>query len=178
MKHHVHTLILLASLTITWLLCSCRTTYQKDRSAQEQSNLSISDSTLYDKTGDIYSRFNFNKEEADKGWKIKVNFDTSKATNPATGLPPISDIEIEGSEKNIKTLLQENDTVHISEKQKTKTDITFQQDSKLESHRDADNSVATGIDNGIKYGLIIGIPIVFIILIFINHAKRQKNTSK
>ena len=110
-----------------------------------------------------------NKEEADKGWKIKVNFDTSKATNPATGLPPISDIEIEGSEKNIKTLLQENDTVHISEKQKTKTDITFQQDSK---------SVATGIDNGIKYGLIIGIPIVFIILIFINHAKRQKNTSK
>lgn len=47
MKHHVHTLILLASLTITWLLCSCRTTYQKDRSAQEQSNLSISDSTLY-----------------------------------------------------------------------------------------------------------------------------------
>lgn len=29
MKHHVHTLILLASLTITWLLCSCRTTYQK-----------------------------------------------------------------------------------------------------------------------------------------------------
>lgn len=112
------------------------------------------------------------------GWKIKVNFDTSKATNPATGLPPISDIEIEGSEKNIKTLLQENDTVHISEKQKTKTDITFQQDSKLESHRDAGNSVATGIDNGIKYGLIIGIPIVFIILIFINHAKRQKNTSK
>ena len=95
MKHHVHTLILLASLTITWLLCSCRTTYQKDRSAQEQSNLSISDSTLYDRTGDIYSRFNFNKEEADKGWKIKVNFDTSKATNPATGLPPISDIEIE-----------------------------------------------------------------------------------
>ena len=89
MKHHVHTLILLASLTITWLLCSCRTTYQKDRSAQEQSNLSISDSTLYDRTGDIYSRFNFNKEEADKGWKIKVNFDTSKATNPATGLPPI-----------------------------------------------------------------------------------------
>ena len=62
MKHHVHTLILLASLTITWLLCSCRTTYQKDRSAQEQSNLSISDSTLYDRTGDIYSRFNFNKE--------------------------------------------------------------------------------------------------------------------
>ena len=177
MKHHVHTLILLASLTITWLLCSCRTTYQKDRSAQEQSNLSISDSTLYDRTGDIYSRFNFNKE-ADKGWKIKVNFDTSKATNPATGLLPISDIEIEGSEKNIKTLLQENDTVHISEKQKTKTDITFQQDSKLESHRDAGNSVATGIDNGIKYGLIIGIPIVFIILIFINHAKRQKNTSK
>ena len=53
MKHHVHTLILLASLTITWLLCSCRTTYQKDRSAQEQSNLSISDSTLYDRTGDF-----------------------------------------------------------------------------------------------------------------------------
>ena len=111
MKHHVHTLILLASLTITWLLCSCRTTYQKDRSAQEQSNLSISDSTLYDRTGDIYSRFNFNKEEADKGWKIKVNFDTSKATNPATGLPPISDIEIEGSEKNIKTLLDRKSVV-------------------------------------------------------------------
>ena len=88
MKHHVHTLILLASLTITWLLCSCRTTYQKDRSAQEQSNLSISDSTLYDRTGDIYSRFNFNKEEADKGWKINVTFDISAN-------PELSAVEIQ-----------------------------------------------------------------------------------
>ena len=91
MKHHVHTLILLASLTITWLLCSCRTTYQKDRSAQEQSNLSISDSTLYDRTGDIYSRFNFNKEEADKGWKIKVNSIAAEAQSmyyPVEKLPP------------------------------------------------------------------------------------------
>lgn len=179
MKHHAHTLIYLVCLAAAWLLCSCRTTYQKDLSTQEQSSLSISDSILYTRTGDIYSRFNLNQEEAGKDWKVKINFNTSKPADPKTGLPPISDIEIEGSETTIKTILQKDDTIHVSENQETKTDITLLQDKQSVSHKATGNSVAIGIDSGIKYGLIIGIPIVLIILISTFYAKhRQKNPSE
>ena len=58
MKHHAHTLIYLACLAIAWLLCSCRSTLQNNRSTQEQSNLSITDSALRIRTEDTYSRFN------------------------------------------------------------------------------------------------------------------------
>lgn len=179
MKHYAHIITYLVCLASAWLLCSCRSTYQNDSRAKEQSNLSISDSALHTRTGDHYSRFTLNQEEADKGWKIKVNFDTTQPANPDTGLPPISDIEIEGSEKTIKTLLQKDDTTHVSDTQETKTYITLLQDKETQSHKNADSTVAGGIDSGIKYGLIIGIPIVLIILTSTLYARnRQKNPSK
>ncbi|MCS2388835.1 hypothetical protein NXX60_26515 [Bacteroides thetaiotaomicron] len=131
------------------------------------------------RTEDTCSRFNLNQEEAGKGWKVKVNFDTSKPADPETGLSPISNIEIEGNEKTVKTLLQEDDTIHVSESQETKNDLTLQQSKQSASHKDAGSSVAAGIDNGIKYGLIIGIPIILIILTLIIHARfKQKDSSK
>ena len=90
MKHHAHTLIYLACLAIAWLLCSCRSTLQNNRSTQEQSNLSITDSALRIRTEDTYSRFNLNQEQTGKDWKVKVNFDTTKSADPSTGLPPVS----------------------------------------------------------------------------------------
>lgn len=179
MKHYVRIITYLVCLASAWLLCCCRSTYQNDSRVKEQSNLSISDSALHTRTEDIYSRFHLNQEEADKDWKIKVNFDTSQPANPETGLPPISDIEIEGSEKTIKTLLQKDDTTHVSDTQKTQTDITLLQNIETQSHKDAGSTVAGGIDSGIKYGLIIGIPLVLIILTSIIYARyRQKNPSK
>ena len=92
---------------------------------------------------------------------------------------PRSNIEIEGNEKTVKTLLQEDDTIHVSESQETKNDLTLQQSKQSASHKDAGSSVAAGIDNGIKYGLIIGIPIILIILTLIIHARfKQKDSSK
>lgn len=179
MKHYAHIFIYLFCLACSWLLCGCSSTYQKDSRTKEKSNISISDSTLLTRTEDIYSRFKLNQEEEGKGWKIKVNFDTSLPPDKATGLSPISDIEIEGSEKVIKTLLQKDDTTHIYETQETKNDITFHQDKQLDSHKDAGSSVATGIDSGIKYGLSIGIPIILIIITSTFYARyKQKNTSK
>ena len=179
MKHHAHTLIYLACLAIAWLLCSCRSTLQNNRSTQEQSDLSITDSALRIRTEDTYSRFNLNQEQTGKDWKVKVNFDTTKSAAPSTGLPPISNIEIEGNEKTVKTLLQEDDTIHVSESQETKNDLTLQQSKQSASHKDAGSSVAAGIDNGIQYGLIIGIPIILIILTLIIHARfKQKDSSK
>ena len=171
MKHHAHTLIYLACLAIAWLLCSCRSTLQ--------SNLSITDSALRIRTEDTYSRFNLNQEQTGKDWKVKVNFDTTKSADLSTGLPPISNIEIEGSKTTIKTLLQKDDTTRISDKQETTTDVTFQQNKQSESQKNASGSIADGIDDGFKYGLIIGIPILLIILILPFYAKyRQKNPSK
>lgn len=179
MKHHAHIIICLVSLTSAGLLSSCRTAYQSNHSTQEQSNLTISDSALRVRTEDSSSRFNLNQKKTSKDWKVKVNFDTSKPTNPSTGLHPISDIEIEGSETTIKTLLQKDDTIHLSEEQKATTNITHLQEKQTESHKNADGSVATGIDSGIKYGLIIGIPAALILLILIYNARyKQKNPSK
>ena len=102
-----------------------------------------------------------------------------RAADPETGLSPISNIEIEGNEKTVKTLLQEDDTIHVSESQETKNDLTLQQSKQSASHKDAGSSVAAGIDNGIQYGLIIGIPIILIILTLIIHARfKQKDPSK
>lgn len=179
MKHYAHILICTASLACACSFCGCRATYQNDSSTQEQTRLSISDSALRIRTEDACSRFKLNQEEAGKGWKVKVNFDTSKPADPETGLSPISNIEIEGNEKTVKTLLQEDDTIHVSESQETKNDLTLQQSKQSASHKDAGSSVAAGIDNGIQYGLIIGIPIILIILTLIIHARfKQKDPSK
>ena len=84
MKHHAHTLIYLACLAIAWLLCSCRSTLQNNRSTQEQSNLSITDSALRIRTEDTYSRFNLNQNKRVKTGKLKL---TSTQRNQQTHLP-------------------------------------------------------------------------------------------
>lgn len=76
MKHYAHILICTASLACACSFCGCRATYQNDSSTQEQTRLSISDSALRIRTEDACSRFKLNQEEAGKGWKVKVNFDT------------------------------------------------------------------------------------------------------
>lgn len=176
MKHYAHIIIYLVCLASAWLMYGCRSTYQSNSRAKEQRILSISDSALRIRTEDVYSRFHLNQKEEGKGWKIKVNFDTSLPADSETGLPPISDIEIEGSETNIKTVLQKDDTTHVSDTQETKNDISLHQHKQLDTTSDAGASVATGIDDGIKYGMIIGIPAV-LILIIISYV-RQKNSSK
>ena len=82
MKHYAHILICTASLACACSFCGCRATYQNDSSTQEQTRLSISDSALRIRTEDACSRFKLNQEEAGKGWKVKVNFDTSKPAYP------------------------------------------------------------------------------------------------
>ena len=84
MKHYAHILICTASLACACSFCGCRATYQNDSSTQEQTRLSISDSALRIRTEDACSRFKLNQEEAGKGWKVKVNFDTSKPADPET----------------------------------------------------------------------------------------------
>lgn len=179
MKHYAHILICTASLACACSFCGCRATYQNDSSTQEQTRLSISDSALRIRTEDAAPDSNLIKKKRAKAGKSKLTSDTSKPADPETGLSPISNIEIEGNEKTVKTLLQEDDTIHVSESQETKNDLTLQQSKQSASHKDAGSSVAAGIDNGIQYGLIIGIPIILIILTLIIHARfKQKDPSK
>lgn len=122
---------------------------------------------------------NLIKKKRAKAGKSKLTSTHQSRQIRETGLSPISNIEIEGNEKTVKTLLQEDDTIHVSESQETKNDLTLQQSKQSASHKDAGSSVAAGIDNGIQYGLIIGIPIILIILTLIIHARfKQKDPSK
>lgn len=119
------------------------------------------------------------KKKRAKAGKSKLTSTHQSRQIRRPALSPISNIEIEGNEKTVKTLLQEDDTIHVSESQETKNDLTLQQSKQSASHKDAGSSVAAGIDNGIKYGLIIGIPIILIILTLIIHARfKQKDSSK
>lgn len=112
MKHHAHTLIYLACLAIAWLLCSCRSTLQNNRSTQEQSNLSITDSALRIRTEDTYSRFNLNQEQTGKDWKVKVNFDTTKSADPSTGLPQYRISRLKGARQRSKLCFRKM-TLHV-----------------------------------------------------------------
>ena len=110
-------------------------------------------------------------------WKITYHFDTTQTPDPTTGLPPLSGIEIEGSEKQSKTAQESNDTVHSSNSS-SKREVsgqTIQRESGTETRKDS--KVATGTDDGIRNGLSIGIPLLFIIIALSYYAKRQ-NISK
>lgn len=96
---------------------------------------------------------------------------------PQPAYSPLSGIEIEGSEKQSKTAQESNDTVHSSNSS-SKREVsgqTIQRESGTETKKDS--KVATGTDDGIRNGLSIGIPLLFIIIALSYYAKRQ-NTSK
>ena len=79
--------------------------------------------------------------------------------------------------KTTKDAQESNDTVHSSNSS-SKREVsgqTIQRESRTETRKDS--KVATGTDDGIRNGLSIGIPLLFIIIALSYYAKRQ-NTSK
>ena len=66
-------------------------------------------------TGTIASQVKTTKDEHGSSWKITYHFDTTQTPDPTTGLPPLSGIEIEGSEKQSKTAQESNDNCTLFE---------------------------------------------------------------
>ena len=179
MKHHAHFFNYFVSLVIAGLLCSCRAAYQRDTHTQEKANLSKSVNSLHTTTGTIASQAKTEKDEQGSGWKITYHFDTSQPINPITGLPPTSGIQIEGSQNTIKTKEEKNQSEQLSDStsNESKTNQSTSNESATQSVMEAEG--LTGIDDGLKTGLAIGIPIAFILLALIYYVRYHKtNTSK
>ncbi|MCE8600197.1 hypothetical protein PDM24_11645 [Bacteroides fragilis] len=177
MKHHVHLIIYFACISVGILLCACRSSSLHSNQFKENGTFQHNYNELNTGTGTIASQVKTTKDEHSSSWKITYHFDTAQTPDPTTGLPPLSGIEIEGSEKQSKTAQESNDTVHSSNSS-SKREIsgqTIQRESGTETKKDS--KVATGTDDGIRNGLSIGIPLLFIIIALSYYAKRQ-NTSK
>lgn len=173
MKHYAQPIHYLACLAVAGLLCSCRAAYQRDTHSQEDTHLSQSGSTLHTTTGTIATQVKTEKDEQGKYWKITYRFDTSQPTNPTTGLPPISDIEVEGSENTTQTKQETNESVQLSDSTSTKNDLTLDTHKESETQTKSDGGALTGVDDGLRYGLIIGIPLALIIFIRIYYARKK-----
>lgn len=177
MKHHAHPIIYFACMSAIILLCACRSSYRNTNQLRASESIQHSNAGIHTSTGSIVSQVKANQEELNKNWKITYHFDSALPTDPTTGLPPVSGIEIEGSEKQIKAMQASIDSVHASSSSSTKDSLKIATDQQSNTNTDVSNKVAAGADDGIRNGLTIGIPLCIIIIALSYYAKRQ-NTSK
>lgn len=173
MKHVAPPIHYFACLAVAGLLCSCRAAYQRDSHIQENAHLSQSGSTAHTATGTIASQVKTERDEQGNHWKITYRFDTSLPADPSTGRSPISDIEVEGSQSTAHTRQEANESAQLSDSSATENGLTIDTSKESETQTKSDGGALTGVDDGIKYGLIIGIPLAFIIFILTYHARKK-----
>lgn len=177
MKHYVHLIIYSACISAIVLLSACRSSYRHTKQLRENQSIQESNSELHTSTGTIASQVRTNQEELGKSWKITYHFDNTSPVNPTTGLPAVSSIEIEGSEKQIKAMQTSIDSVHTSSSSTTKGSLNATANQESDTDIDGSHKAATGIDDGLKHGLTVGIPLFIFIIALSYYAKRQ-NTQK
>lgn len=102
MKHHVHLIIYFACISVGILLCACRSSSLHSNQFKENGTFQHNYNELNTGTGTIASQVKTTKDEHGSSWKITYHFDTTQTPDPTTGLPPLSGIEIEGSENRVK----------------------------------------------------------------------------
>lgn len=179
MKHHVYISIILCYLACIIVCAGCRSSYHRNNSSQSHHQLNFSGNTSHTSTASISSKTTTAQEEDSNWYRITYTFDTSQPTNPATGLSPISGYSIEGSQTKSKGMQEADHVTHAHDSVATTTDICISSDSTQESEINASGELLSGIDQGIKTGLSVGIPLLLIILsLFIYARIRKKDSSE
>lgn len=102
MKHHVHLIIYFACISVGILLCACRSSSLHSNQFKENGTFQHNYNELNTGTGTIASQVKTTKERTRFILEDHVPFDTTQTPDPTTGLPPLSGIEIEGSENRVK----------------------------------------------------------------------------
>lgn len=173
LKPYVQPFIL--GILIVLLLCSCRSSSQHSSLRVNQQNDSSAVTLSTTAHGSITSQVQTHEDIKGNHWKITYHFDTSQPTNPTTGLPPISRVEVEGSQVQQQTERQENvssetsDTLSYQKKTKSNTNSLEQQDKN--KHIESD----IGIERSITAGIILLIIVIAIILYVRSHPSKQNN---
>lgn len=173
LKNYVQSIIL--AILIALLLCHCR-------SASQHSSMRVSEQTdsvnvkLSGKAhGSIASQVQTHSDTSGKKWKVTYHYDTSKPADPATGLPPTSKLEIEGSEIQQQLEQLENvssetsDTISYQKSETGTTNAYSQEDSRKQQE------TGTGIERSIATGIILLFITIAIILYVRSHPSKQDN---
>ena len=168
LKNYVQPISL--AILIALLLCNCRSASQHSSVRVSEQTDSVSVRLSSKAHGSITSQaqtdINGNK------WKITWHFDTSKPTDPVTGLPPTSKLEVEGSEIRKQVEQQENVSSQTSDSvsyQKTDTGSSNEY-TQQESQKKTESG--TGIERSIAIGIILLSIIIGIILYVRSHTSK------
>lgn len=173
LKHYAQSFAL--GLFTVLLLSSCRSSSQHSSLRVNQQKDSAAVTLSATAHGSITSQVQTHEDIKGNHWKITYHFDTSKPTDPTTGLPPTSRMEVEGSQVQQQTERQENvssetsDTLNYQKKTKSSTNNLEQQDT--DKHIES----GTRIERSIAAGIILFIIVIAIILYVRSHPSKQNN---
>lgn len=170
-----HALPFIMAILIALLLCCCRSTHQHSslriNQQKDSSSVKLSEKAHGSITSQSHTRTDINGNK----WKITYHFDTSKPSDPSTGLPPTSQLEIEGSEIHTQVEGQENVSSETSgsvsyhhEQAKSSSAADRQDDSKQKA-------TGTSIEKSIAAGIILITFTLAIILYVRSHSSKQNN---
>lgn len=176
MKHQTK-VIYPALLLLTCLLCACRTTKSRTSKSHTEVVTSQLDRLEHKASGTISSQVSTQEDTHGNSYRIVWHFDTSLPTDPDTGLPPVSSLEIEGSQTTQHASRQEDTNTALTDSLSINKEFDLIAIDDSDSQSDSDRSALTQIGEGIKTGLIIGIPVTIILIALIYYV-RKKNSSK
>lgn len=163
------------AILIALLLCCCRSTRQHSSLCANQQGDSSSIKLSEKAHGSIISQSHTHTDINGNKWKITYRFDTSKPSDPLTGLPPASQLEIEGSEIHTQMENQTNVSSETSdsvsyhhEQAKSSSTINQQNDNKQKE-------TGTRIEKSIGTGIILIVFTLAIILYVRSYSSKQNN---
>lgn len=162
------------AILVALLQCGCRSSSQHSSMRVSQQKDSSYGRVSEKAHGSIASNVQSHADIAGNTWKITWHFDTSQPADPATGLPPASSMEIEGSEirkhvekqENVSYETSDSLSYHKVEESTSKGYSEENSERQKQSGTSIERSIATGI-------LLIFIVIVFIIYVRSNPSKQN-----
>lgn len=163
------------AILIALLLCCCRSTHQHSSLRVNQQKDSSAVRLSEKAHGSISSQSQTHTDINGNKWKITYRFDTSKPTDPLTGLPPTSQLEVEGSEmrtqvENLEKVSSEtSDSVSYHHEQAISSSTIDQQNNNKQKE------TGTNIEKSIGAGIILIALTIAIILYVRSHSSKQNN---
>lgn len=173
LRNHVYPFTL--AILIALLLCCCRSAHQHSSlSVNQQKDSSVV--RLSEKAhGSIASQSQTHTDINGNQWRITCHFDTSKPTDPITGLPPTSQLEIEGSEIRTQVESQENVSCETSDTVSYHHDEVKDSSTVDQQNDNKQKETGTNIEKSIGAGIILIALTLAIILYVRSHPSKQNN---
>lgn len=162
-------------IPIALLLCCCRSAYQHSSLRINQQGDSSSIKLSEKAHGNIASQSHTHTDINGNKWKITYRFDTSKPSDPFTGLPPTSQMEIEGNEIHTQMEIQTNISSETSDSVSYHHEQAKSSSTKNQQNDNKQKETGTRIEKSIGTGIILITLTLSIILYVRSYSSKQNN---